>query len=97
MQDCSQLTHQTKLHLWFRAVQALAMKNLSRFTKNRKPGFSTSAQNDIRQSVRWKESEFFGVSSKIGGQRSTFGELETLTGPGSAVFFTFDDSCITCE
>ena len=84
-------------HLWFRAVTALAMKNLSKFTKNRKPGFSTNIQNDIRQSVRWKERELFEVSSKVGGQRSTLGELETLTGPGSAVFFTFDDSCITCE
>jgi len=35
-------------HLWFHAAQAPAMKNLSKFTKNRKPGFSIGAQNDIQ-------------------------------------------------
>ncbi len=82
-------------HLWFRAVTALAMKNLSKFTKNLDS--PSVLKMTLDQGVRWKEREFFEVFSKIGEQRSTFGELETLTSPGSAVFFTFDDSCITCE
>jgi len=35
-------------HLWFRAVTALAMKNISKFTKNREPEFSIGTQNDTR-------------------------------------------------
>ncbi len=73
-------------HLWFRAVTALAMKNLSKFTENRKPGFSTNTQGDIHQSMCWKNVNSSRFPQRLEDKDQRLENWKRLRAPGLPYF-----------